>query len=158
MEIRLRKWWSQVPCFHRLARQGWWYGLKYSLREWLWKRISLEEGHCLGGQVYQWGLCQLAVLRGSVCPQTFPDTYRYIFQYILCEMCVPYWLSLPWHVVKIGRNRVPGIITSWVEIPWIFLKFILYSSSPALPPSKSLTIELMWPELTKIRSMIKQGI
>ena len=61
-------------------------------------------------------------------------------------------------MVKIGGNRVPGIITPWVKIPWIFLKFILYSSSPTLYLSKSLTIELIWPELTKIRSMIKQGI
>ncbi len=43
-----------------------------------------------GGRVYQWGLCQLAVLRGSVHAQTSQDTSRYIlnrFQYVLHEMC-----------------------------------------------------------------------
>ena len=59
--------------------------------------------------------------------------------------------------MKFGGNRVPGIITPWVKIPWMFLKFILYSSSPTLYLSKSLTIELIRPELTKIHSMIKQG-
>jgi len=59
--------------------------------------------------------------------------------------------------MRSGGNRVPGIITPWVKIPWIFLKFILYSSSPTLYLSKSLTIELIRPKLTKIHSMIKQG-